>query len=301
MQFQLLMPMRATKHYDRWIEDGHLSDVARLAEEAGFDGVAATEHPFPDDKWLAQGGHHAFDPFVALSFMGAATSRVKLLTFILVSGYRSPYVTAKSLASLDKLSGGRVVAGMAGGYLEAEFEVLGAEWKGRGARFDAAIEAMRAAWTGESVDIDGMFPAHGHTQLPPPAQAGGPPLWFGGNSAVARRRVAEKGDGWMPIAQSEAMAKITRTPPLETIEQLAEMSGDLQQRRSADGRAAVDICFPPFGDQTDASAWAEQIRRDLNAYEDAGVTWLMIEPYSRNLSQLRDSVSRIADGVITAR
>ena len=102
LKFNLLMPMRATKYYDRWIEDGHLVDVARLAESSGFDGVAATEHPMPDDGWLAQGGHRAFDPIVALSFMAAATTRVQLLTFVLVAGYRNPYATAKALASLDK-------------------------------------------------------------------------------------------------------------------------------------------------------------------------------------------------------
>jgi probable F420-dependent oxidoreductase len=298
MQFQLLMPMRATKHYDQWIEDGHLGDVARLAEAAGFDGVAATEHPFPDDNWLAHGGHHAFDPFVALSFMAAATTRVKLLTFILVSGYRSPYVTAKSLASLDKLSGGRVVAGMASGYLQTEFEVLGAQWEGRGPLLDAAIDAMRAAWTGESVDIDGPFPAHGHTQLPAPARPGGPPLWFGGNSAAARRRVAVRGDGWMPIAQPEAMAKITRTPPLETISQLAGMAAELQRWRTAAGGGPFDICFDPFGDHRDPAAWSEQIRRDLHAYEDAGVTWLMIEPQARSLTQFREAVARLSEDVV---
>jgi probable F420-dependent oxidoreductase len=300
MKFTLLMPMRATKHYERWIEDGHLVDVARLAEEAAFDAVAATEHPFPDDEWLAQGGHHAFDPFVALSFMAAATTRVQVLTFVLVSGYRNPYVTAKALASLDRLSGGRVVAGMAGGYLRSEFEVLGADWEHRGALFDAALDAMRLAWSGGSVDIDGPFPAHGHSQLPTPTRPGGPPVWIGGNSAVARRRAAQRGDGWMPIAQSEAMAAITRTPPIETVGQLGQMAADLRRRREAAGGAQLDICFAPFGDQADTVSWCKQIRSDLPAYEAAGVTWLTIEPYSRSLGQLRDAVKRIADEVVSA-
>jgi probable F420-dependent oxidoreductase len=300
MQFNLLMPMRATKHYDRWIEEGHLADVARLAESAGFEGVAATEHPFPDDGFLAQGGHHAFDPFVALSFMGAATTRVQLLTFVLVAGYRNPYLTAKALASLDKLSGGRVLAGMAVGYLRPEFDALGAQWDDRGARFDAAIDAMRAAWSGESVDIGGPFAVTGHTQLPRPARLGGPPIWIGGNSVAARSRAAERGDGWMPITQGEAMAAITKTPPLETIEQLAAMVTDLQRRRADLGGAPLDVCFLPFGDQANASSWAKQISRDLPAYVEAGVTWLMIEPHSRSLSEFRDAVAVMADEVVSA-
>ena len=78
MYFNLLLPLRALKHYDRWIGDGHLTDVARLAEDGGFAGVSMTDHPFPDDDWLSQGGHHSFDPFVALSFMAAVTSRAQL-------------------------------------------------------------------------------------------------------------------------------------------------------------------------------------------------------------------------------
>jgi probable F420-dependent oxidoreductase len=298
MKFNLLMPMRSVKHYDRWIGDGHLTDVARLAEDAGFAGVSVTEHPFPDDQWLAQGGHHSFDPYVALSFMAAVTSRVQLITFVIVSGYRSPFVTAKALASLDKLSGGRTVAGMAAGYLKSEFEVLGADWDHRGPLFDAAIDAMRAAWTGETVNIDGPFPAHGHTQLPRPATAGGPPIWMGGNSGAARRRAAERGQGWMPIGQSAAMAKITKTPPLETIDELASLIKDVQGRRAAVGGEPLDVCFSPFGDRNDVAAWTKQILRDLSAYEDAGVTWLTIEPHARSLDEMRDTVARVADDII---
>jgi probable F420-dependent oxidoreductase len=298
VKFNLLQPMRSIKHYDRWIEDGHLIDVARLAENSGYTGVSITEHPFPDDVFLSQGGHHSFDPFVALSFMAAATTSVELITFVLVSGYRSPYVTSKALASLDKLSGGRVIAGMAAGYLRTEFEVLGAEWDNRGPLFDAAIDAMRAAWTGETVNIDGPFPAHGHTQLPLPARPGGPPIWMGGNSGAARRRAAERGQGWMPIGQPAAMAKITKTPPLETIDELTALIADVQARRAKVGGEPLDVCFSPFGDRGDLPGWTKQVRQDLPAYEDAGVTWLTIEPHARSLSEFRDAVARVSDEVI---
>lgn len=299
MKFNLLMPMRAVKHYVEWIGDGHLADVGRLAEEAGFHGVAATDHPFPNDEWLAAGGHHSFDPFVALSFMAAATRHVRLLTFVLVAGYRNPYLAAKALASLDRLSGGRVTAGMAAGYLRSEFDVLGAEWDRRGARFDDAIDAMRVAWSGETVDVDGEFPAHGHTQLPGPVQPGGPPIWIGGNSAAARRRAVERGDGWMPIGQPAGMSKVTGTPALETIEQLRGLVSDVQQRRADQGRPPLDICFAPFGERGDPLAWARRIRRDLPAYEEAGVTWLSIEPHAHSLSELRQAVGGFADETFT--
>jgi probable F420-dependent oxidoreductase len=298
MKYNLLMPMRAVKHYDTWIEQGHLADVAKLGEEAGFDGVGTTDHPFPDEKWLAGGGHHAFDPFVALSFMAAATSQVQLLTFILVAGYRNPYITAKSLASLDKLSNGRVIAGMAAGYLRSEFDAVGATWEGRGKLFDAALEAMHAAWTGDTVDIEGPYAVKGHSQLPAPARAGGPPIWVGGNSGAARRRAVVAGDGWLPIAQGPEMAKITRTPPLTTIEELAALVAEMQAQRSELGKPPLDVCFSPFGDPRDVTEFAKRVGADLSAYEDAGVTWLTMEPHARGLSAFRDQVSRLSDGLV---
>jgi probable F420-dependent oxidoreductase len=298
MKYNLLMPMRAVKHYDAWIEDGHLADIAILGEDAGFEGVGTTDHPFPDEQWLAGGGHHSFDPFVALSFMAAATSRVQLLTFILVAGYRNPYVTAKSLASLDKLSNGRVIAGMAAGYLRSEFEAVGAIWPGRGKLFDAALDAMHAAWTGNSVDVEGPYAVHGHSQLPTPARLGGPPIWVGGNSGAARRRSVVAGDGWLPIAQGPEMARITKTPPLTTIRELAGLIGEMQAERSDLGKPPLDVCFSPFGDPRDLPTFIKRVASDMSAYEDAGVTWLTMEPHARDLSAFRDQVSRLSDDLV---
>ena len=95
--------------------------VARAAEAAGFDGVYSTEHPFPDDDWLASGGHQALDPFVGLSFAAAATTRLRVLTNLCVLPYRNPFLAARAAASLDVLSGGRLDLGVGAGYLEGEF------------------------------------------------------------------------------------------------------------------------------------------------------------------------------------
>ena len=78
MKFDVGVPSGAIKHYEQWVGDGHLKDFAVHAEQAGIDGVNVTDHPFPEDSWLANGGHHAFDPFVALSSMAAVTDRIRL-------------------------------------------------------------------------------------------------------------------------------------------------------------------------------------------------------------------------------
>src|SRR6201999_3095070 len=194
MHYNLMFPMRAVKHWNRWCEGAGIGDVARLVEEAGFDGFSMSEQPYPDRGWLARGGHHAFDPFVSLSFAAAATTRIRLMTYILVSGYRSPYLTAKAAASFDLLSGGRFTLGTGAGYLKAEFEALGADFDRRGALLDEAIAAWKATWAG--IDHDGPeFGIEGHVALPPPLTTGGPPIWIGGNGAAAQRRAVEGADG----------------------------------------------------------------------------------------------------------
>jgi len=286
MKINFQMPARAVKHYENWVGERELADLAVAAEHAGLDAVSMTDHPFPSDEWLAAGGHHAFDPFVALSFMAASTSRIRLLTNLVVAGYRSPYVTAKAAASLDLLSGGRMTLGLGAGYQAAEFHALGADFGARGKLFDAAMDAMRSAWTGESVEIsEGPFPASGHTALPRPAQRPHPPLWIGGNSRRARRRVAEHGDGWMPFQQPPAAASITGTDALTGIEELAVRITDLQRLRRDLGRSGpIDVCFAPYGPRS-GEELIEYLEENGRACEEAGVTWISWESSARTLDQ----------------
>jgi probable F420-dependent oxidoreductase len=297
MRFLLMFPMRAVKHHERWLGKADLGDVARVVEDAGFDAIAMTEHPYPDDRWLAQGGHHAYDPFVSLAYMAAATRRLRLVTYVLVAAYRNPYLTGKAVASLDAVSRGRLTVGMAAGYLRSEFQVLGADFANRGAILDDTIAAMRDAWAGRDHDGE-RFPAHGHSMVPAPVQPGGPPIWIGGNSRPARRRAVRVGDGWMPIAQTPEMAAITRTPPLETMEQLAEQISAMQADRLAGGRAPLDVAFAPFekqhGRDGDVAAFARGLGARLGAYGDAGVTWLTIEPASRSFTDFTEDVGRLS-------
>ena len=159
-----------------------------------------TDHPAPDAKWLAGGGHHALDPFVALSFAAAATTRIRVQTHILVLPYRNPLLTAKSVLSLDVLSGGRVILGVAPGYLKPEFAALGVDFDERNELTDEAIDVMRQLWTdGEIETVGRHFRTRGTTMRPPVVQKPHPPIWIGGNSTAAIRRAAERGQGWVPF------------------------------------------------------------------------------------------------------
>jgi probable F420-dependent oxidoreductase len=282
MDFVFQFPMRAMNRWDEWIAGHSLGELAAAAEDSGFALISTTDHPFPEQGWLAGGGHHAFDPFVSLAFMAAQTRRIRLLTMLVVSGYRNPYITAKAAGSLDNLSGGRLVLGLGSGYQRAEFDVLDASFADRGPRLDSAIAAMQVAWTGEVVDFDDpYFPAHGHVMLPQPAQAGGPPLWFGGNSKRALRRIAEVGDGWMPIEQGEEMAAVTGTPPLG-LPELTEKVGELRARRAELGRTGeLAVSFAPTGARG-IEANADVIAAGLADYLAAGATHVLVESRARS-------------------
>jgi hypothetical protein len=91
MKFAFQFPMRAVNRWDDWVAGHSIGELAAAAEDAGFDMISSTDHPFPDEKWLSSGGHHAFDPFVSLAFMAAPTTRIRLLTMLVVAGYRHPY------------------------------------------------------------------------------------------------------------------------------------------------------------------------------------------------------------------
>ncbi|CAN5421982.1 LLM class F420-dependent oxidoreductase [soil metagenome] len=297
MRFNLMFPMRAVKHWNTWADGATLGEIARLVEDAGFDGFSMSEHPYPDKEWLAHGGHHAFDPFVSLSLAAAATTRLRVMTYILVAGYRNPYLTAKAAASLDLLSGGRFTLGTGAGYLKAEFEALGADFERRGALLDEAIDAWKATWAGR--DHDGPeFGVPGHIALPLPATDGGPPIWIGGNGAAAQRRVVDVADGWMPMAASGEMAAITRARPLEDIATLADWISGVNKRRADIGRDPADVSFVPFEAEGlvsgEGARFCAALRPRLDDYAEAGVTWITIEPASRTLTDFRTDIDAVS-------
>ncbi len=172
-----------------------LAAAARAAEEAGADDLWVSDHLI-----LPPGSRHpptAFhDPLTVLTWAAAATDRVGLGTSVLVVPYRHPVALAKSLASLDALSGGRVIAGLASGWMESEFRALGVPFAGRGRRTDAAIAVMRGLWRGEhAYEWEGAR-IEDVELAPGPARPGGPPVWIGGNSDAGLRRAARLGDAW---------------------------------------------------------------------------------------------------------
>jgi probable F420-dependent oxidoreductase len=183
----------------------NLVRVAKVAEEAGYDSVWTGEHVvLPDPQVppspVAPEGR-MLDPAVALAFAAAHTSRVKLGTGIIILPQRNPLVLAKELASVDVLSGGRLIFGVGVGYLKPEFDALGISMDDRGTKTLEYIEAMRAIWSHDKASYQGTYVSFdGVSANPKPAQAGGPPVVMGGHTPAAWRKAVTHCQGWYGFA-----------------------------------------------------------------------------------------------------
>ena len=252
-----------------------IARFAEAAETAGFSGLAFTDHPAPSHKWLNAGGHDALDPFVALSFVAAATERLLLIPNIVVLPYRNPFLTAKSVLSLDVLSGGRLTLGIAAGYLRSEFNALGVDYDERNDLFDEALEVMRLALTEDAVVYTGRhFRSRGTTMRPRPVQQPCPPIWIGGNSLRAMQKAVASADGWCPVPNPAAASPALKTPRLETLDDFATRVARAREYAAEIGRTApFDICFAPLSTSTFVSGGDRGALRDeLAVYESLGVT-----------------------------
>ena len=238
--------------------------VARQAEELGFSDVWVSDHvalpkdaPYPPSSYI-------LEPLVALTWAAAATGRVGLGTTVLVLPLRPPVLLAKMLGSLDLMSGGRLILGAAGGWLEEEFAALGVPFAERGARTDETLNLLRRCWTEDP--IDARAPTTGvvmEGMRLKPQPEGHIPIWIGGHSEVALRRAARVGDGWHGAFQSpEKTAVLT-------------------------DRLRVDRPEPSFTLSMRASWDAlrdgpEQIERELDQYRAAGIQHIVAEPLQRD-------------------
>jgi len=266
-------------------------EAARAAEQAGFHSIWAPEHvllfdeyasryPYTEDGRLRIGSDGGvLEPFNLLSFIAGATSRIRLGTGICLVPQRNPVYTAKEVATLDYLSGGRVDFGVGIGWLAEEFAALGVPWARRGARTRAYLEVMQRLWCDPVSSYDGEFyqlpPSR---QFPKPVQQPHPPIHFGGESDAALRRVAAIGQGWFGYALTpdEAAAHVQRLTVL------------LEKRGRA--RDEVFISIAPNTRGLDAAI--------VEAYQRAGVDQLILAGRGRSAPEFLDSLIQLGRTVI---
>jgi probable F420-dependent oxidoreductase len=223
-------------------------DVARAAEGLGFDGVFAPHHV------LRALDHYWLDPIVLLAAIAGATKRIALGTTVIVLPYYQPLIIAHQLATLDRLSGGRVIVGIGTGWNEQEFASLGVDMAERGARTDEALRLIRAVWGGGPAAFAGEFSTLVDAELGVAPLGGGPRVWIGGHGERPLRRAARYGDGWHGFDAAPAFVREVR----DRLANLAVVEGrdpaaieltttwplqlpDVNSRRQATERAAREL------------------------------------------------------------
>jgi len=244
-------------------------EIARFAEEVGFEGVTVPDHlvvptqvktPYPytpdgttwwpvDTPWP--------DPWVTLTAMGTATRRLKLGSNIYLAALRDPFTAARSIATAAVLTGERVVCGVAAGWLKEEYDLVGIDFKTRGKRLDEMIAVWRKLWTGQEVEHHGEVFAFEHALLSPVPE-NHIPVWVGGGSKPALRRAA-RNDGWLGVPMFH--------------KQLLETTRALQAMRADYGKAAepFDVVLSPI----------ERMTPDIQAeFESAGAHHVMALPWT---------------------
>ena len=196
-----------------------LITLARRVEGLGLDSVWASDHIVIPTRIQSRYPYNAtgefplpatanfLEPLTALAVVAGATERVQLGTTVLVLPHRHPVLAAKTLASLDHLAPGRVILGAGVGWMREEIELLGAPYDRRGAWTDEAIRIMRACWQNERVSFRGEFFSFPEVGFAPRPARGSIPIWIGGHTPRALRRVAELGDGWHAAFASPAVMR----------------------------------------------------------------------------------------------
>lgn len=279
-----------------------MAAFAVTAEQCGFDAIAFTEHPAPPKVWMDKGGHPTMDPLVALAFCAAVTRTVSLLTHLLVLPYHSPLALAKSVATIDQLSGGRLILGVGSGYLHSEFDALGVDFEARARRFDDTLKVLQNLWIDDEFSWETeQLTAHSVVSTPKPVQLPHPPLWIGGTTRAARERAADVGQGWMPLMMSPRLANATRSACIGTVEQLAMAIGELKDMVCERGRNPATIEVQVYSDRSAISAnpFNAHAHVDyLGRLAQAGVTRFVVRPSATGLAQCCDSMAAYGAEVI---
>ena len=293
----------ALPHFGPYATPQAIVAVARKAEALGFASLwvldrllwpvqPVSKYPGNPRGEMPSPMQNTYDPLVVLSFAAAHTENLSLGTSVLVAAYRSPAVTAKMAATLDVLSNGRMILGLGVGWSADEFAAVGRSLEERNQEADEFIEVLRELWkTGESFFEGKFYRVPRSIFLPKPLQRFGPPIWIGGNSERALRRVATHGDGWHPTS---------RIPIAEMTEKIARARDAASKNGRPGEKIALTLrwnAFPDLAVPENRSVVAQKLRD----YRDAGVEHICIDfniPQPTSMDSIDENMERLMREII---
>ncbi|MET4165420.1 MULTISPECIES: LLM class F420-dependent oxidoreductase [Gordonia] len=247
-----------------------LADIAAAADHLGFEYLTCSEHvAVPTEVAAVRGGTY-WDPLATFGFIAARTRRIRLLTQVLVLGYHHPLEIAKRYGTLDAISGGRLTLGAGVGSLREEFELLGADFSGRGELADDALRALRVAMSQSEPRYEGTHYRFGGMLIDPHAVQSDVPIWIGGRTKRSLRRAVELGDGWVPFGLSrsrlrEMLDSVTLPKNFEVILPAGTMDPSADPDRARAGVAAASAAGATVVGVTIAASSADHYIEQLAA------------------------------------
>jgi len=273
MKFGLSLP-----HFRQVASPAAIRRVAQRAEQLGFDGIWASDHIVIPHAAVARLGAAFYEPLTVLGFAAACTSTIRLGTTVIILPYRNPLVTAKVLATLDVLSGGRLTLGVGVGSTEEEYKALGVPFQSRGALSDEYLAAFNVLWTQPNPAFHGQYVRFENIAFEPkPIQKPRIPLWIGGNSRRAIRRAVAVGDCWHP---TRPLAEDVRRGVAYLREVCAQRGRDpasltVAVRQALKFYAGAEASVrrrPLLGSP-------QKIIDDLGQYQEVGVGYVMLDTF----------------------
>jgi len=268
-----------------WEADAGPAELLRIAQAAdrlGYAWLTCSDHVAVPASYAGTMGATWYEPSTTLAFLAAVTERVRLLSHVLVLPYRHPLLVAKTFATLDHLSGGRVIIGAGTGHLKAEFRSLGVDHPQRGAVSDEYLQALATALERPSSSFRGRWVEWRDMVVSPrPRQQPRPPIWVGGNTTAAAERAASYADGWIPWELT-----------------LEQFRARVERAREAHGRAGragkLEVVAPCHVGRTDSS---EALAERLQAWRSAGATGAHLGFESSGLDDLLERMELVQHDV----
>jgi probable F420-dependent oxidoreductase len=295
--------------------------MARLAAEGeslGFDVLTVSDHivmptdidakyPYSDTGEFPQGARsNWYEQLTTAAWVAAKTSKIRILTSVMVVPHRQAVLTAKILATIDVLSGGRLTVGCGAGWMREEFEAVGAPpFDARGAVTDEYLQAFKELWTKDAPSFHGKYVTFSNIVFEPKPAQKPLPLWIGGESAPALRRAARYGDGWYPIGANPQY-------PMDTLARYRAGAERVRQLAAEAGRNPADIALAyrshsfgptkqgrtPEGERRLMTGSIEEAIDDLHAMRELGVSCVTISLLGPQFEPSLDRLRRFRDDVL---